>query len=76
MITCDVCGRTRPSYPAVASGYVTCHRCRSRGLGTGDIVPEVIAEQLGNIIEGVTSEPFGAAARAFGSKSLKNRPRG
>lgn len=64
-ITCDVCGAERPSYREVASGYVTCLRCRRKGKGTGAIVPDTIAEQIANSLEGVTTEPFGEAARAL-----------
>lgn len=65
MITCDVCGAVRLSYPAVASGYVTCMRCRRKGKGTGAVIAEAVAEQIGNTLEVVTSEPFGEAARAL-----------
>jgi hypothetical protein len=75
-ITCDVCGAIRPSYPAVASGYVTCVRCRRTGKGTGAVIAEAVAEQIGNTLEGVTSEPFGEAARALATADYPLVPLG
>lgn len=63
-VACDVCGRVRPVYPAVGSGYVTCVRCPR----TGRVIPEVIAIQIEDYAQGVTRSPFGEAAKVSWSR--------